>query len=122
MTTQLAWPEAARAHQDTVDPIAPVPHQRAAFASRVTAADFGAAAHRWLDHHSVTLLWISMGAVIFGFGILKYFPGVRSAENLILAITPLLTFGLMAGLVAMALLATVKCAISRSLIASRGCV
>jgi putative oxidoreductase len=120
MTTQLAQPETTRARHDNVDPTAPGSHQRDAFASRVTATDLGAAIHRWLDRHSITLLRISMGTVIFGFGILKYFPGVSPAENLILTSTHLLTFGLVPGRVAMVLLATVECAIGLSLITSRG--
>ncbi|MGH3774359.1 MAG: hypothetical protein ACRDRR_01270 [Pseudonocardiaceae bacterium] len=120
MTTQLTQPETTRAHHDNVDPAAPGPYQRTAFTSRVTAAGLGAAVHRWLDRHSITLLRISMGAVIFGFGILKYFPGVSPAENLILTTTHLLTFGMVPSRVAMVLLATVECAIGLSLITSRG--
>lgn len=120
MPTQIDQPETARAHHDNVDPTAPEPPQSAPSASRVTVADLGATVHRWLDRHSITLLRVSMGAVIFGFGILKYFPGVSPAENLILTTTHLLTFGLMPGQLAMVLLATAECAIGLSLITSRG--
>lgn len=61
-----------------------------------------------------------MGAVIFGFGILKYFPGVSPAESLVLATTEMLTFGLLPGKVAMVLFATAECAIGLSLMLGRG--
>ncbi len=82
-----------------------------------------AAIHRWLMHYSITALSISMGIVIFGFGILKYFPGVSPAQDLVLATTRALTFGLVPAVVpdsvAMVLLATVECAIGVSLITGR---
>jgi putative oxidoreductase len=33
----------------------------------------------WLTAHSVTALRISLGLIIFGFGMLKYFPGASPA-------------------------------------------
>jgi len=120
MTIRIDQPETTRTHHDNAGPTAPGPPQHAASAFRVTAADLGAAVHRWLDRHSITLLRVSMGAVIFGFGILKYFPGVSPAENLILTTTHLLTFGLMPGQLAMILVATAECTIGLSLITSRG--
>jgi hypothetical protein len=33
----------------------------------------------WLTMHSVTALRISLGLIIFGFGMLKYFPGASPA-------------------------------------------
>lgn len=76
-------------------------------------------AHRWLTQHSITLLRVSMGAVIFGYGLLKYFPGVSPAENLVRTTTHLLTFGLVPDNVALALVATMECAIGLSLIIGR---
>lgn len=75
------------------------------------------AMHRWLVRHSITALRISMGAVICGFGVLKYFPGVSPAQDLVLADTRVMTFGLLSSTVAMVLLATVECAIGLLLIA-----
>ncbi len=75
---------------------------------------------RWLHRHSITLLRISMGVVILGFGVLKYFPGVSPAENLARETTSLLTFGLVTGQVAMVLLATIECALGLSLITGKG--
>jgi uncharacterized membrane protein YphA (DoxX/SURF4 family) len=81
------------------------------------------AIHRWLVRYSMTALRISMGVVIFGFGFLKYFPGVSPAEDLALATTHLLTFGLVPAVVpngvAMALIATLECTIGLLLIVGR---
>lgn len=79
-----------------------------------------AVVHRWLHRYSLSLLRISMGAVIFGFGVLKYFPGVSPAQDLVLATTRMLTFGLVPGNVAMVLFATVECIIGLSLVTGRG--
>lgn len=120
MTTRIDQAEIAQADHDDTDASAPGPSRHVAFASRVSAADLGAAAHRWLDRNSISLLRVSMGAVILSFGILKYFPGISPAENLILTTTHLLTFGLIPSQLAMVLLATAECAIGLSLITSRG--
>ena len=45
----------------------------------------------WLERYSIVLLRISMGAVIFGFGVLKYFPGVSPAQSIVLAVNHRLT-------------------------------
>ena len=79
-----------------------------------------AARHRWLARHNITLLRVSMGAVIFGFGVLKYFPHVSPAENLILATIEPLILGLIPGRVIMVALATVECIIGLSLMIGRG--
>jgi len=101
-----------------IDHVEPTPqtHREATLTSRILGDSLTAAIRRWLQRYSVALLRISMGAVIFGFGILKYFPGVSPAEDLILATTDLLTFGLVPGRVALVLFATVECAIGLSLI------
>lgn len=83
-----------------------------------------AAVHRWLMRYSLTALRVSLGLVIFGFGILKYLPGVSPAENLVLATVRALTLGLVPAVVpnsvVMALVATVECVIGVSLITGRG--
>ncbi|MGH3718394.1 MAG: hypothetical protein ACRDRI_06025 [Pseudonocardiaceae bacterium] len=82
------------------------------------------AIHRWLVSYSMTALRISVGLVTFGFGILKYFPGVSPAQDLVLAAVRVLTFGLVPAVVpnsvVMVLLATVECVIGLSLITGRG--
>jgi uncharacterized membrane protein YkgB len=94
------------------------------YVKRFAAIDAGeAAVHRWLMRHSITALRISMGAVLLGFGILKYFPGVSPAEGLALATTKLLSLGLVPTVVpsgvAIALLATLECTIGLLLLSGR---
>jgi uncharacterized membrane protein YkgB len=82
-----------------------------------------AAVHRWLMRYSIIALRISIGVVYLGFGILKYFPGVSPAQDLALATTHLLTFGLVPAVVpssvAMVLIATLECTIGLLLITGR---
>lgn len=90
----------------------------------ISAIDTGEAAiHRWLMRYSLTALRISMGAVLFGFGVLKYFPGVSPAEDLARVTTHLLSFGLVPAMVpsgvAMVLLATLECTIGVLLLSGR---
>jgi putative oxidoreductase len=74
----------------------------------------------WLERYSVMLLRISMGLVIFGFGVLKYFPGVSPAQSIVLAVNHRLTFGLMPDNVTLVLFATVESLIGLSLITGVG--
>ncbi|MGH3774110.1 MAG: hypothetical protein ACRDRW_22410 [Pseudonocardiaceae bacterium] len=86
----------------------------------VTVDKWEGAIHRWLVCYSMTALRISMGVVIFGFGVLKYFPGFSPAQDLILTDARVLTFGLVPAVVpntvVMVLVATVECVIGLSLI------
>jgi len=79
--------------------------------------------HRWLRRYSVAALRISLGLVALGFGVLKYFPGVSPAQDLVLSTVRVLTFGLVPTVlpnsVVMALLATVECGIGLCLITGR---
>jgi len=61
--------------------------------------------HHQLVLHSITALRIAVGAVFFGFGILKYFPGISPAQNLTEATTHILFLGLVPGGVAIKLIA-----------------
>src|SRR5262245_6874153 len=74
----------------------------------------------WLSQYSITLLRISMGAIIFGYGLLKYFPGISPAENLVRSTMHMLTFGVMPDKMALVLTATLECVIGLSLIIGRG--
>ncbi len=82
-----------------------------------------AAVHRWLMRYSIIALRIGMGAVYVQFGILKFFPGISPAQDLALATTHLLSFGLVPAVVpngvALALIATLECAIGLLLISGR---
>ncbi|HEX3779707.1 MAG TPA: hypothetical protein VHX38_08555 [Pseudonocardiaceae bacterium] len=83
-------------------------------------SEFQAAVDRWLERHSITVLRIAMGVVIFGFGVLKYFPGVSPAQGIVLAVNRILTFGLMPDHVTLILFATVEGIIGLSLITGWG--
>ncbi|HEY6424490.1 MAG TPA: hypothetical protein VIY28_14825 [Pseudonocardiaceae bacterium] len=74
----------------------------------------------WLTRYSISLLRISLGVVILGFGVLKYFPGVSPAENLVEATTHVMTFGRVPDMVALVATATLECFIGLSLIMRRG--
>lgn len=96
---------------------------RLAISMFVVVDAWEAAIHRWLMRYSITALRISLGAVLLGFGVLKYFPGVSPAENLVLATMHLLTFGLLPAVVsnsvAMVLVATLECTVGLLLITGR---
>ncbi|MFN8630955.1 MAG: DoxX family membrane protein [Chloroflexota bacterium] len=74
----------------------------------------------WLARHSIDLLRISLGLVFFGFGVLKFFPGVSPAEGIASETFSILTFGLVPHGVAMALIAALETSIGLLLIAGRG--
>jgi putative oxidoreductase len=86
--------------------------------ARMDALD--AAIHRWLVAYSITVLRVSLGAVFFSFGLLKYFPGVSPAQDLAERTTQILTVGLIPDAVAMLLIATLECVIGLCLITGRG--
>ena len=76
----------------------------------------------WLTRYSISILRISLGLIILGFGVLKYFPGVSPAESLVKATVHIMTFGLVPamGRIAMVTTATLECFIGISLIIRRG--
>jgi putative oxidoreductase len=90
----------------------------AGLAARARAIE--AMSQRWLIAHSIAILRVSVGAVFLGFGLLKFFPGVSPAQNLVEATTHILTFGLIPGAIALVAVATLECVIGLCLIAGRG--
>jgi uncharacterized membrane protein YphA (DoxX/SURF4 family) len=88
-------------------------------AARARLDRVDAAAHRWLVANSIMLLRVSLGAVFLGFGVLKLFPGVSPAQNLVEATTHILTFGLVPGSVALVGVAVLECTIGLCLISGR---
>jgi uncharacterized membrane protein YkgB len=74
----------------------------------------------WLTRYSISMLRISLGLVILGFGALKFFPGVSPAEDLVKATTHAMTLGLAPGTAAIVVTATLECVIGLSLIIRRG--
>jgi uncharacterized membrane protein YkgB len=79
--------------------------------------------HRWVMRYSMTALRVSMGLVALGFGVLKYFPGVSPAQDLVLTLVRTLTFGLVPAIIpdslVMVALATMECVIGVGLIMGR---
>ncbi len=60
---------------------------------------------RWMAHHSVLCLRLSLGVVFLWFGTLKFFPGVSPAEDLAGRTITLMTFGLVPATVSLPVLA-----------------
>lgn len=79
-----------------------------------------AAVHGWLVAYSIPMLRLSLGAVFLGFGVLKLFPGVSPAQDLVEMTSMILTFGLVPGSVALAAVGALECAIGLCLITGRG--
>jgi uncharacterized membrane protein YphA (DoxX/SURF4 family) len=73
----------------------------------------------WLVRHSIGALRISMGAVFFGFGVLKFFPDVSPAQRLTTEIMNMLSFGLVPASVSIVLVASLECAIGLCLLTGR---
>lgn len=76
-------------------------------------------AHRFLVTHSIAMLRVSLGVVFLAFGVLKFFPGVSPAQNLVEQTTHLLTFGLLPAAAALVLVAAMECAIGLCLVTGR---
>ena len=75
--------------------------------------------HHQLVARSVGVLRFAVGAVFFGFGGLKYFPGVSPAEGLTKATTDLLTLGLLPAGVGIVAVATLECFVGLALMSGR---
>ena len=76
--------------------------------------------HHQLVLHSITWLRLALGIVFFGFGILKYFPGVSPAQHLTESATHILFLGLIPGNIAIKFIATLECVIGLLLLSGRG--
>jgi uncharacterized membrane protein YphA (DoxX/SURF4 family) len=74
---------------------------------------------RWLAEHSVPILRISLGAVFFGFGILKFVPGLSPAEPLAARTFDILTFGVVPTQLALTGVAALETTIGILLLAGR---
>jgi len=73
----------------------------------------------WLVRHSIGALRISMGAVFFGFGVIKFFPGMSPAQSLATETVKMLSFGLVPASVSIVLVASLECAIGLCLLTGR---
>jgi hypothetical protein len=73
-----------------------------------------------LAAHSVTALRVSLGLIITGFGILKYFPGASPAADLAAQTVGVLTFGAVTGTTAVVATAVVETFIGLTLLTGFG--
>ncbi|MGH2600614.1 MAG: DoxX family protein [Dehalococcoidia bacterium] len=73
----------------------------------------------WSAQHSIALLRIGLGIVYLWFGVLKFFPGQSSAEDLAARTMDTLTFGLVPDAAAMPMLALLECAIGLGFLTGR---
>ena len=67
-----------------------------------------AALARWLARYSVGFLRISLGLIFFGFGVLKFFPGLSPAEALATNTLHILDFGLVPAPVGLFMVASLE--------------
>ena len=91
-------------------PVEPATTLTARHAARVSAV---------LATHTIGLLRISLGLVIAGFGVLKFFPGASPAEPLVMQTTEVLTFGLVEGRTAVLATAIMEVALGLALLVGR---
>ncbi|GAC1363750.1 MAG: hypothetical protein NVSMB44_21580 [Ktedonobacteraceae bacterium] len=70
-----------------------------------------ASLNRWLVRHSIALLRISLGAVFFGFGILKFFPNVSPAQDIATQTMAVLSLGLVPANISIVFVAVLECGI-----------
>jgi uncharacterized membrane protein YkgB len=75
-----------------------------------------AAVTRWMARHGVRILRVSLGAVFFWFGVLKFFPGLSPASELAVSTIDVLTLGRVPPAVAINVLAAWECLIGLGLI------
>ena len=73
-----------------------------------------------LSNRSIDWLRMSLGIVIAGFGVLKFFPGVSPAEPLTVPTTEALTFGIVTGQGTMIATGLVECFIGLALLTGIG--
>ncbi|MDQ3437944.1 MAG: DoxX family membrane protein [Actinomycetota bacterium] len=73
----------------------------------------------WLVNNSLTLLRVSLGAIFLGFGLLKFFPHLSPAQDLVTRTTEVLSFGLVPAGMGIVMVATLECLIGLGLISGR---
>ncbi len=95
-------------------PVAAPPEARGL---RELAARAEAGLKVFLQKWSVPAARVSLGAIFFAFGVLKYFPGVSPAEGLVQRTFDKMTFGIVGPTAAMVITATVECAAGLMLMA-----
>lgn len=73
----------------------------------------------WMAHHGLTVLRIALGVVFLWFGVLKFFPGLSTAETLAARTIAKLTFGYLTPDTSLPLLAAWESAIGLGLLTGR---
>lgn len=73
----------------------------------------------WMARYGLLLLRLSLGAVFFWFGFLKFFPGLSPAQDLATRTIEALTFGLVPPSVSIYILAIWECLIGLGLLLGR---
>lgn len=96
------------------------PAARGIVGASVRMRTLEAACHRWLVAYSLAILRVSVGFVFLAFGLLKFFPGVSPAQNLVETTTGILTLGLMPGGIALVVVASMETIIGLCLLSGRG--
>jgi uncharacterized membrane protein YphA (DoxX/SURF4 family) len=71
---------------------------------------------RWMAHHGVGALRVSVGIVFFWFGVLKFFPGMSPAQDLVMRTIALLSASSVDPQVALIFLAVWECLIGIGLV------
>ncbi|GAB3426276.1 DoxX family membrane protein [Flindersiella endophytica] len=72
-----------------------------------------------LARYSVDVLRISLGIVFFAFGVLKFFPGVSPAQDLVIRTIEKLTFGVLSGETALLVTAITECFIGVTFVSGK---
>jgi uncharacterized membrane protein YphA (DoxX/SURF4 family) len=70
----------------------------------------------WWARHGIALLRLALGLIFFWFGVLKFFPGASSAEDLATRTISVLSFGHLSANVSLPLLASWECLIGLGLL------
>lgn len=73
----------------------------------------------WWAHHGIALLRLALGLIFFWFGVLKFFPGASSAEDLASRTITVLSFGHLPAQISLPLLASWECLIGLGLLSGR---
>lgn len=73
----------------------------------------------WMARYGLLLLRLSLGAVFFWFGFLKFFPGLSPAQDLATRTIEMLTFGVVSPGVSIYILAIWECLIGLGLLLGR---
>jgi uncharacterized membrane protein YphA (DoxX/SURF4 family) len=73
----------------------------------------------WMARYGIVLLRLALGIVFFWFGVLKFFPGLSVAEDLVTRTISMLSLGYVPAAISLPLVAAWECAIGLGLISGR---